>query len=240
MIVVVGMAFEARIAAGLGVPVICGGDGRHLAAFAARAPWRPAAAASSALALRADLRPASGPAPASSASAILDDAERRANRCALGAAPDAHHSRMRVHGPILRRARADRARGREAATCTRQTGAIAVDMESHVVARAAAQHGVPFAAIRVMVDPVERTIPRSALAGSRPDGTIDPLAVMRSLVRYPRDLLGLMRMSFDARAARATLVRGRERSDPALGCSTPRCACRAAAHRARSARSRDA
>ncbi len=30
MIVVVGMAFEARIAAGPGVQVICGGDGRHL------------------------------------------------------------------------------------------------------------------------------------------------------------------------------------------------------------------
>src|ERR1043166_8325703 len=30
MIVVVGMAFEARIAASLGVPVICGGDGKQL------------------------------------------------------------------------------------------------------------------------------------------------------------------------------------------------------------------
>ena len=30
MIVVVGMKFEARIAAGLGVPVICGGDGKKL------------------------------------------------------------------------------------------------------------------------------------------------------------------------------------------------------------------
>ena len=37
MIVVVGMAFEARIAAGLGVPVICGGDGSNLAASLARA-----------------------------------------------------------------------------------------------------------------------------------------------------------------------------------------------------------
>jgi len=32
MIVVVGMAFEARIASSLGVPVICGGDGKNLAA----------------------------------------------------------------------------------------------------------------------------------------------------------------------------------------------------------------
>ena len=86
-------------------------------------------------------------------------------------------------------------------------------MESHVVARVAAEHDVPFAAIRVVVDPVERTIPRSALAGTRPDGTIDPLAVVQSLIRYPRDLLGLIRMSLDARAARATLVHGSARSE---------------------------
>jgi hypothetical protein len=98
-----------------------------------------------------------------------------------------------------------------------KTGALIVDMESHVVARTAAQHGVPVAAIRVVVDPVTRTIPRSALAGTRSDGTIDPLAVMRSLVRYPRDLAGLIRMSFDARAARAALVRGSGLLGPGLG-----------------------
>jgi hopanoid-associated phosphorylase len=98
-----------------------------------------------------------------------------------------------------------------------KTGALAVDMESHVVARAAARHGVPLAAIRVVVDPVERTIPRSALAGTRPDGTIDPLAVARSLMRHPRDLVGLVRMSLDARAARATLVQGSALLGPGLG-----------------------
>src|SRR5256885_15832379 len=37
MIVVVGMAFEARIAARLDVPVVCGGDGKHLERSLARA-----------------------------------------------------------------------------------------------------------------------------------------------------------------------------------------------------------
>ena len=37
MIVVVGLAFEARIAAGPGVQVICSGDGRNLAADISRA-----------------------------------------------------------------------------------------------------------------------------------------------------------------------------------------------------------
>ncbi len=40
---------------------------------------------------------------------------------------------------------------------------------------------------------------------------------MRSLMRYPRDLAGLVRMSLDARAARATLVRGSALLGPGLG-----------------------
>ena len=32
LIIVVGLAFEARIAAGPGIHVVCGGDGRHLTA----------------------------------------------------------------------------------------------------------------------------------------------------------------------------------------------------------------
>jgi len=105
----------------------------------------------------------------------------------------------------------------EKANLHHTTGALAVDMESHIVAEAAERHRVPLAAIRVVVDPVERTIPRSALAGSRADGTIDPIAVMRSLARYPRDLIGLIRLSLDTRAARATLVRGRDLLGPGLG-----------------------
>ena len=125
-----------------------------------------------------------------------------------------------VHGPIVG-VREPIASASDKHDLHRQTGAIAVDMESQVVARAAELHGVPLAAIRVVVDPVERTIPRSALAGARPDGTIDPLAVMRSLLRYPRDLAGLIRLSLDTRAARATLVRGRDRLGPGLGLHEP-------------------
>jgi hopanoid-associated phosphorylase len=121
-----------------------------------------------------------------------------------------------VHGPILG-VRAPIAHSAEKRALYEQTGAIAVDMESQVVAHAAERHGVPLAAIRVVIDPVERTIPRSALAGARPDGTVDPFAVVRSLIRYPRDLGGLIRMSLDARAARATLVRGSALLGPGLG-----------------------
>ena len=214
MIVVVGMAFEARIAAGLGVPVICGGDGRNLATSLARAMAAGCGGLIS-FGVAGGLAPDLKPGTCVIGSAILDDEgqqetdARWASRL-MKIIPDA------VHGPIVG-VREPIAHASAKRDLHKQTGAIAVDMESQVVARAAARHGVPLAAIRVVVDPVERTIPRSALAGARPDGTIDPLAVVRSLIRYPRDLAGLIRMSLDARAARATLVRGSALLGPGLG-----------------------
>ena len=218
MIVVVGMAFEARIASRLGVPVICGGDGRYLEGSLARTMAAGCGGLIS-FGVAGGLAPGLRPGTCIIASTILDDEERRptdtrwAQRL-MRIIPGA------VHGPILG-VREPIARAEDKSALHRQTGALAVDMESHVVARAAAQHGVPLAAIRVVVDPVERTIPRSALAGTRPDGTIDPVAVVRSLMRCPRDLKALIRMSFDARAARATLVRGSALLGPGLGLLDP-------------------
>ena len=214
MIVVVGMAFEARIAAGLGVPVICGGDGKHLPATLARAMAAGCGGLIS-FGVAGGLSPRLKPGNCVIASAVIDGEERRladarwAQRL-LRIIPGA------VHGSILG-VREPIAHADEKRALHEQTGAVAVDMESHVVARAAANHRVPMAAIRVIVDPVERTIPRSALAGALPDGSIDPFAVVRSLARRPRDLMGLIRMALDTRAARATLVRGSALLGPGLG-----------------------
>ncbi len=90
------------------------------------------------------------------------------------------------------------------------TRTVAVDMESHIAAKVAAAHGVPFAACRVIIDPAERTLPPAALVGMRPDGTPDALAVLWSLVRHPGQLPALLRVVADARAARAALFRGRK------------------------------
>jgi hypothetical protein len=84
-------------------------------------------------------------------------------------------------------------------------------MESHIAARIAAVHGVPFAACRVIVDPAERTLPPAALVGLRADGTADALAVLRSLLRQPRQMFALLRVVADMRAARTALYRGRRR-----------------------------
>ena len=99
----------------------------------------------------------------------------------------------------------------------RATGASAADMETHVAARLAALHGVPFAAVRVVADPAERVLPSAAVVGMGPDGTADIGAVLRSLGRRPSQLPGLIRTALDARAAFAALARERARLGATLG-----------------------
>ncbi len=90
------------------------------------------------------------------------------------------------------------------------TGAVAVDMESHVAARFAAAHNLPFAAFRVVADPAERQLPHAALVGLRDDGSLAIGAVMMSLLREPRQVPHLIRTALDTRAAFASLFRGRK------------------------------
>jgi hopanoid-associated phosphorylase len=97
-----------------------------------------------------------------------------------------------------------------------KTGAVAVDMESHIVAAVGAAHGLPVAAIRVITDPAKRALPASAVAAMRPNGTTNIGATIRSALMRPRELPALFQTALDARAARATLVRGRHLLGPAF------------------------
>jgi nucleoside phosphorylase len=98
-----------------------------------------------------------------------------------------------------------------------KTGAVAVDMESHVVAGFGAERGLPVAAIRVITDPAVRGLPKAALAAMRPNGTTDIAAMIRTVLERPRELPALLRTALDARAARATMIRGRQLLGPGLG-----------------------
>lgn len=99
----------------------------------------------------------------------------------------------------------------------RATGALAVDMESHVAARLAAQYGVPFVALRIVADPAHRALPHAATVGLRPDGRMDGRAVARALARRPGDIPALVRTALDARAAFLALRRSRKALCGVLG-----------------------
>ncbi len=99
-----------------------------------------------------------------------------------------------------------------------KSGAVAADMESHVVARLASRYGLPFAAIRAVADPVHREIPQAALAGMGADGGINIGAVLVSLAKDPTGLRSLVRLAADTRLAMATLFRCHDLLGPRLGC----------------------
>jgi len=99
---------------------------------------------------------------------------------------------------------------REVATHTR---AVIVDMESRAVART----GLPFAILRVVIDPAERAIPPSVLGALTPHGRLNPLALIGSLLRQPSEIGALRALARDNSAARAGLHRAALALREALG-----------------------
>ena len=101
------------------------------------------------------------------------------------------------------------------------TGAIAVDMESHIAARVARRHGLPFVAARVISDAAHRTLPPAARAGMRTDGGIDLPAVLRSLLVASWQLPALIRTGLEAETAFRALFRGHRLLGAGLAGPTP-------------------
>ena len=86
-----------------------------------------------------------------------------------------------------------------------ETGAAAVDMESHIAAAYAAEAGLPFAALRVISDPASRALPALARAAIKPNGDIDLSTILRGLVRNPRALRALVSTGIDFNRALRSL-----------------------------------
>jgi adenosylhomocysteine nucleosidase len=153
---------------------------------------------------------AAGLAPQCSAGACLIGHEVVYQGCTYSADPAWTTSIKKLIGKadLVRIAGVDRplVRPSEKQALHQASSAAAADMESHVVARLAAVFALPFAVLRVIVDPAELELPPAALAGMRADGRLDVGAVLASLVRRPRQLPGLIRLAGDACRARAALL----------------------------------
>lgn len=99
----------------------------------------------------------------------------------------------------------------------RETGAAAVDMESHIAASVAAQSRIPFAAYRVIADRAADPLPQSVLSARRNDGSVDAMHVMRAGLRNPAELHALIRLALATWSARRGLLRARRQLGPAFG-----------------------
>ena len=214
VIAFVGLAFEARIAAGPGVHVVCRtaeSEFEAVADNAVRQGYRGMISFGVAGGLASHLRAGDWVV----ASAVRESQTVRAtdagwSRKLIGMIAGAVHAPIvGVDSPV-----AEPAKKRE---LYKTTGAAAVDMESHVAARIAAAHNLAFAAVRVVVDPAHRTVPPAALIGMRPDGRANLFAVMRDLMARPAQLCPLARIAADAFAARAAMARVRRRLGPHFG-----------------------
>jgi adenosylhomocysteine nucleosidase len=86
-----------------------------------------------------------------------------------------------------------------------ETGAVAVDMESHIAAAYAAEAGLPFAALRVVSDPAGRALPELAVGAIKANGEIDLRKVLRGLARNPLTLRALVSTGLDFNRALRSL-----------------------------------
>lgn len=218
ILAVTGLAAEARIAAAPGVMTVSGGGDAARLALLLQASLAAGARAVISFGI------AGGLAPGLKAGTVvvaemIDDGETLWRTHAgwrarlLAALPQARLGKILGCDKAI-----EGAEGKDAAHW--RTGAHLVDMESHVAARLATQYDVPFAALRIVSDPAERSLPRAALVGMRPDGTADVGAVLRALAAKPAELPALIRTAFDARAAFASLASARKQLDDLLGFAT--------------------
>jgi hopanoid-associated phosphorylase len=212
VIVVTGMAFEARIARGEGVEVVYAARADLLESALSAAVARGCSGIISfgtAGGLAPDLEPGS---------LIVADAVEGpfgrlqtdrpwSDRLAAALAAGALSARLRrglmaaVTAPLVTAGDKD--------VLHRSNGALAVDMESHIAGAKAAAYGVPFAVCRAIVDPAWRTLPSAATAGLRDDGGTALGPILRELMRQPSQLGALIQVAVDARAARISLVQAR-------------------------------
>jgi adenosylhomocysteine nucleosidase len=213
VVAVTCLALEARIAAGACVSVICSHASQLVVAL--EASIRRGAGGIISFGIAGGLAPDLEAGDWVIASGVRTDQGRFAvdhawARRLVAALPGAVHADIvGVDAPVVEPLEKRRIHAR--------TGAVAVDMESHIAARIAAARGIPFAACRVVIDSAERQLPPAALVGLRLDGTPDIGAVLGSLARQPRQLPALMRTALDMRTARTALRRGRRLLGAGLG-----------------------
>lgn len=203
-IAVAGLAFEARIAGGITII----NHGRQTS-DALRAAIRSGSGGITSFGIAGGLVPglALGQWVVASSIATNDQhypVDQRWSKKMLMALPDARHAIIAgVDAPVIDPTSKRRLH--------EQTGAIVVDMESHLAARMVAEHDLPFAAFRVMLDAAHRLLPPAALVNLTPEGAPNLASVLRSIVRKPGQLPALMRLAIEASTAASALRRGRAR-----------------------------
>jgi len=89
----------------------------------------------------------------------------------------------------------------EKAALHHETSAVAVDLESHVVASVAQHARVPFVVLRAVADPAERDLPPAALLPLTAGGRPNLARILCSLACHPRQVPALLTLARETKAA---------------------------------------
>lgn len=214
ILVLTGLKRECRLISAVGVEVLAGGGVHsHLQAEAARM----AASADGILSMgiAGGLAPACGPGQWVVANAVIDGGSTYPTTPEWSARirsklPGAMNGSVLGQNEIV-------STSDEKERFYEQSGALAVDMESHIAARVAAQHRIPFAVARVVSDGPGRSLPAAARVAMARNGSIDVLAVVKSLLRAPWQIPALVRTAIEAEQSFRELARGSRALGPSLG-----------------------
>ena len=96
------------------------------------------------------------------------------------------------------------ATGAEKRRAKESSGAIAVDMETAAIAAEAAARGIPFIAIRAVLDEVDDDVVGAEMADK--DGKVRPMAATSYLIRNPATMLKIPRMMRNLSRATAAIA----------------------------------
>lgn len=200
-----GLAAEARIARAAGFPVVIGaGDRERTIALVESAVQNASCLMSFGIAgaLAPHLRPGDVVISAEVASA---DHRWAAAEPFLSRVADLARQIGAFEGAVFG-APAILATEEEKCRAWRETGALAVDLESDVVARIASQAGIPFIVARTIADTAYRELPPAALIPLSEAGTPNLARVLTSVLRRPRQITTLIALARETRMALAALA----------------------------------
>lgn len=93
----------------------------------------------------------------------------------------------------------------EKQTIHRQTEAVALDMESGAVVRAAYNAGLPSLVIRAIADPVDMDLPQAVVQSLNNQGEVELKKLLRFLLTHPGEIPSLIKLGLHFNAAQKTL-----------------------------------
>lgn len=200
-----GLAAEAKIARAAGFPVVIGAGDRERTAALVESAVEGANCLMSfgiAGALAPDLRAGD---VVISAEVVAGGDRWRADEWFQDRVAELASEIGALRGPVLG-ARAILATEADKSRAWRETGALAVDLESDVVARIATQAGIPFLVARTIADTAYRELPPAALIPLSEAGTPNLARVLGSVLRRPGQIRTLIRLAWETRMALSALT----------------------------------